>query len=119
DPPNFVVVNDLKTEKNEEGKEEKVGKAQILSAEVGLRDREHVEILSLRTVEKKQPVAIQDVWFVTKGAQGLHDDDPVKLEEEEEEKGKEEKGKEEKGKEEKDKEGKDKEEKGKEEKEKH
>jgi membrane fusion protein (multidrug efflux system) len=89
DPPTVVVVRDLKTEKNEEGKEEKVGKAQILSAEVGLRDREHVEILSLKTLEKKQPVAIQDVLFVTKGAQGLHDDDPVKLEEEEEEKDKE------------------------------
>ncbi len=39
---------------------------------------------------------------MTKGAQGLHDDDAVKLEEEEE-KGKEEKEKEEKGKEEKEK----------------
>ncbi len=93
DPPTVVIVHDLKTEKNEEGKEEKVGKAQFLSAEVGLRDREHVEILSLRTLEKKEPVAIQEVWFVTKGAQGLHDDDAVKLEEEEE-KGKEEKEKE-------------------------
>ena len=102
DPPTVVIVHDLKTEKNEEGKEEKVGKAQILSAEVGLRDREHVEILSLRTLDKKEPVAIQEVWFVTKGAQGLHDDDAVKLEEEEE-KGKEEKEKEEKGKEEKEK----------------
>jgi hypothetical protein len=105
DPPTVVIVHDLKTEKNEEGKEEKVGKAQLLSAEVGLRDREHVEILSLRTLEKKEPVAIQEVRFVTKGAQGLHDDDAVKLEEEEE------KGKEEKGKEEKEKEGKEKEEK--------
>jgi multidrug efflux system membrane fusion protein len=90
DPPTVVVVRDLKTEKNEEGKEEKVGKAQLLSAEVGLRDQEHVEILSLKTRgEKKEPVAIQEVWFVTKGAQGLHDDDPVKIEEEEEGKEKE------------------------------
>ena len=84
-PPTVVVVRDLKTVKNEEGKEEKVGKAQILSVEVGLRDREHVEVLSLKTAEKKQPVAIQDVLFITKGGQGLHDDDPVKLEEEEKE----------------------------------
>jgi RND family efflux transporter MFP subunit len=90
-PPAVVAVRDVKTVKNEEGKEEKVGKAQILSVEVGLRDREHVEVLSLKTAEKKQPVAIQDVLFVTKGGQGLHDDDPVKLEEEEKE---EEKGKE-------------------------
>jgi len=48
--------------------------------------------LSLKTAEKKQPVAIQDVLFITKGGQGLHDDDPVKLEEEEKEN---EKGKEE------------------------
>jgi RND family efflux transporter MFP subunit len=90
-PPTVVAVRDVKTVKNEEGKEEKVGKAQILSVEVGLRDHEHVEVLSLKTAEKKQPVAIQDVLFVTKGGQGLHDDDPVKLEEEEKE---EEKGKE-------------------------
>jgi len=109
EPPTVVAVRDLKTEKNEEGKEEKLGKAQLLSAEVGLRDQEHVEILSLKTRgEKKEPVAIQDVLFITKGAQGLHDDDPVKVEEEEEEKGKEEKGKEGKGKEDEEKEEKEK-----------
>jgi RND family efflux transporter MFP subunit len=89
DPPRVVIVRDLKTEKNEEGKEEKLGKAQVLTAEVGLRDQEHVEILSLKTAEKKEPVAIADVWFVTKGAQGLHDGDPVKLEAGEEKKEKE------------------------------
>jgi membrane fusion protein (multidrug efflux system) len=93
DPPRVVIVHDLKTEKNDEGKEEKVGKAQVLIAETGIRDQEHVEILSLKTAEKKEPVAIADVLFVIKGGQGLHDDDPVKLEEEEEKEREKENGK--------------------------
>ncbi len=93
DPPAVIVVKDLKTEKNKEGKEEKLGKAQVLTAEIGLRDREHVELLRLKAREKKEPVAIDGAWFITKGGHGLQDDDPVKLEEEEEEKGKEEKEK--------------------------
>jgi RND family efflux transporter MFP subunit len=87
DPPAVVVIKDLKTEKNKEGKEEKIGKAQILSADIGLRDREHVEVLSLKTREKKEPVPIEGTWFIIKGGNGLHDDDPVKLEEEEEKEG--------------------------------
>ncbi len=79
----------MKTEKNKEGKEEKIGKAQILSADIGLRDREHVEVLSLKTREKKEPVPIEGTWFIIKGGHGLHDDDPVKLEEEEKESDKE------------------------------
>ncbi len=95
DPPAVVVIKDLKTEKNKEGKEEKIGKAQILTAEIGLRDREHVELLSLKTREKKEPVPIDGAWFIIKGGHGLRDDDPVKLEEEEKENDKEkEKGKE-------------------------
>jgi RND family efflux transporter MFP subunit len=85
DPPAVVVIKDLKTEKNKEGKEEKIGKAQILSADIGLRDREHVEVLSLKTREKKESVPIEGTWFIIKGGHGLHDDDPVKLEEEEKE----------------------------------
>jgi RND family efflux transporter MFP subunit len=95
DPPAVIVVKDLKTEKNKEGKEEKTGKAQILTAEIGLRDHEHVELLSLKTLDKKEPVAIDGAWLIVKGGHGLHDDDPVKLEEEEKEGDKEkEKGKE-------------------------
>ena len=85
DPPAVVVIKDLKTEKNKESKEEKIGKAQILSADIGLRDREHAEVLSLKTREKKEPVPIEGTWFIIKGGHGLHDDDPVKLEEEEKE----------------------------------
>ena len=57
-PPIVVIVDDLKIQKNKEGKEEKIGKAQILSADIGLRDREHVEVLSLKTREKKESVPI-------------------------------------------------------------
>lgn len=89
DPPAVIVVQDLKPEKNKEGKEEKLGKAQILTAEIGLRDREHVELLSLKTREKKEPVPIEGAWFIIKGGHGLHDDDPVKLEEMEKENDKE------------------------------
>lgn len=83
DPPAVIVVQDLKTEKNKEGKEEKLGKAQILTAEIGLRDHEHVELLSLKSREKKELVPIEETWFIIKGGHGLHDDDPVKIEEEE------------------------------------
>ena len=94
DPPAVIVVKDLKTKKNKDGKEEKIGKAQILTAEIGLRDHEHVELLSLKTLDKMEPVAIDGTWFIIKGGHGLHDDDPVKLEEEEKEGDKEkEKGK--------------------------
>jgi RND family efflux transporter MFP subunit len=85
EPPAVIAVHDLKTEKNKDGKEEKIGKTQVLAAEIGLRDHEHVELLSLKTVEKKEPVPIEGTWFITKGGHGLQDDDPVKLEEEEHE----------------------------------
>ena len=84
DPPAVAVIRDLKTEKNKEGKEERLGKAQILAAEIGLRDRDHVELLSLKTRDKKESVPIAETWFIIKGGHGLRDDDPVKLEEEEE-----------------------------------
>ena len=43
-----------------------------------------VEILGLEDPEKKEAVPLQDVLIIVKGAQGLRDDDTVKLEEEEE-----------------------------------
>ncbi len=86
EPPSVIVIKDLKTEKNKDGKEEKIGKAQILAAEIGLRDGEHVELLGLKTPEKKEPVSIEGAWFIIKGGYGLHDDDPVKLESDDKEK---------------------------------
>jgi membrane fusion protein (multidrug efflux system) len=84
DPPAVVIVEDVKTEKKE-GKEEKLGKARKLQAIIGVRDREKhlVQIVRLQDPEKKKEVALKDVLIVTEGGYGLHDDDVVKIEEEE------------------------------------
>ncbi len=84
-PTSVVVVEDVKTEKNAEGHEEKVGKAKKLRALLGVRDRARhlVEIVRLEDPEKGEPVAAHDLLFVTEGGHGLHDDDEVKVEEEE------------------------------------
>jgi RND family efflux transporter MFP subunit len=88
DPPAVVVVEDIKTKKNEEGKEEKVGTAHIYLVTVGLRDRDQqrVEVLALEGAENKKKLPpSKDLLVVTEGGQGLHDDDAMKLEEEKEE----------------------------------
>jgi RND family efflux transporter MFP subunit len=85
EPPLVVVVKDLKTEKNDEGKEEKLGTARRLKAVLGVRDRDHhlVEVVRLEGLEKGEPVPVADTLFVTEGGNGLHEDDRLKLEEEE------------------------------------
>ncbi len=95
DPPAVVVVQEEIEE--HEGKKEKKLKAHVLPVKVGLRDRvnHRVEILSLEAGEKKKAPDIKGLLFVTEGGNGLHDDDPVKLEEEKEENKKEEEKKEE------------------------
>jgi multidrug efflux pump subunit AcrA (membrane-fusion protein) len=84
EPPLVVVVKEVKTEKNEEGKEEKLGKARKLRAVLGVRDRDRhlVEIVRLETPEKGEPVPVREALFVIEGGNGLHDDDALKLEEE-------------------------------------
>jgi RND family efflux transporter MFP subunit len=81
-----VVVEDVETKKDEKGEEEKIGKARRLKATVGVRDREQqlVEILRLEDPEKKKEVSPEGLLFVKEGGHGLHNDDNVKLEEEEE-----------------------------------
>jgi RND family efflux transporter MFP subunit len=84
-------AEDKKGEKPAEGKEEpehggKQGKARRLQARLGVRDdaQKLVEILGLEDPEKKGPVPpLKEAWFVIEGGNGLHTDDPVKLEEEE------------------------------------
>jgi membrane fusion protein (multidrug efflux system) len=85
EPPLVVVVKDLKTEKNEEGKEEKLGKARKLRAVLGVRDRDRhlVEIVRLEPLEKGEPAPVREALFVIEGGNGLHDDDAVKLGEDE------------------------------------
>jgi RND family efflux transporter MFP subunit len=82
DPPEVVVVLDVKTEKKE-GKEEKLGKARKLRAALGVRDRseQRVEIVGLEDPEKKEKFAAGDALFVVEGGYGLHDGDVVKVEE--------------------------------------
>jgi multidrug efflux pump subunit AcrA (membrane-fusion protein) len=86
--PFVVVVQDIKTEKNDEGEEETVGKAHKLRAILGVRDREHnvVEILGLEKGEgeKKEKVPLEDeLRFVVEGGHGLHDGDEVRVQKEE------------------------------------
>jgi RND family efflux transporter MFP subunit len=91
DPPEVVVVEDVKEEKvQEEGKEPKeitVGTARRLRAKVGVRDRvlHVVEILGLDDREKKWKGNFETALFVIENGQGLESGDKVKQEEEEEE----------------------------------
>ena len=85
EPPRVVVVEDVKSEEKE-GKKEQLGKARLLEAVTGVRDRDKhlVEIIGLEDSEKKKPVPpLADVLFVVKGSHGLEDGDAVKIEEEE------------------------------------
>ena len=84
DPPMVVVIQELKTEKNKEGEEEKKGKAKRLRAIVGVRDRNWhvVEILRLEDPETKEVVPLTDALIVVEGGHGLHDADLVKIDEE-------------------------------------
>jgi membrane fusion protein, multidrug efflux system len=87
DPPGVIVFVNMETKKNDQGKEEKVGKAKRLKARIGIRDRRWkvVEILGLEAGEKKETFPLEDALFISEGGQGLQDDDVVKLDEEEEE----------------------------------
>jgi multidrug efflux pump subunit AcrA (membrane-fusion protein) len=85
-PPTVVVVTDVKTTKNAEGKEETTGVARRLQVTLGLRDRtlHQVEIVSLEDPEKdpakKWQGEIKDALFVVEGGTGLQTGDAVKLE---------------------------------------
>jgi RND family efflux transporter MFP subunit len=84
--PTVVVVTDVKTVKNADGKEDTVGVARRLQAVLGVRDRSlhQVEIVSLEDPEKdaakRWKGEVKDALFVTSGGQGLQTGDNVKLE---------------------------------------
>jgi RND family efflux transporter MFP subunit len=86
EPPTVVIVTDIKTEKNAEGKEETTGVARRLQAELGVRDRilHQVEILGVTDPEKdpakKWSGDIKEAQFVVEGGAGLQTGDAVKLE---------------------------------------
>lgn len=80
--PFIVAVENVKTEKNKEGDEEKHGEARKLQAILGIRDRERhvVEILGLEDPEKKEKVAPDGLLFIIEGGHGLHNGDAVRVE---------------------------------------
>ena len=87
-PPTVLVVEDVQDRKNDEGKEEKVGKARRLNAVIGIRDRaaKFVEIVRLEDPEKKWRGTFNDqTKIVVEKGQGIQTGDEVRLEEEEEE----------------------------------
>ena len=85
DPPGVVVLENLEVVKTKEGKEEKRGKARLLRATIGARDRAWhvVELLALENAETKEMVPLKDALIIVEGGQGLHDGDLVKIQVEE------------------------------------
>ncbi len=86
DPPSVIIVEDIKTEKNADGKDEQTGTVRRMRAKVGVHDRvlKQVAILGLEDPEDKWQGDLDKVQFVTKNGQGLETGDAVRLEEEEE-----------------------------------
>jgi HlyD family secretion protein len=83
--PTVVIVTDIKTEKNAEGKEETTGVARRVEAVLGIRDRtlRQIEIVRLEDPEKdpakKWHGEVKDAIFVVEGGNGLQTGDAVKL----------------------------------------
>ncbi|HEY1379064.1 MAG TPA: efflux RND transporter periplasmic adaptor subunit [Gemmataceae bacterium] len=87
DPPAVVVVEDVETKTNADGKEEQTGKARRLRAIIGVRDRvlRQVEVVRLEDPEKKWHGDLEHALVVVEKGQGLQTGDAVKLEVEEDE----------------------------------
>ena len=87
--PTVVIVTDVKTGTNADGKEETTGIARRMRVVLGVRDRtlHQVEIIRLEDPEKdparKWAGEVKDALFVVEGGQGLQTGDAVKLEAEE------------------------------------
>jgi len=85
EPPTVVIVTDVKTVKNADGKENTVGVARRLKVVLGVRDRNlhQVEIVSVEDTEtdpkKKWHGEVKDALFIVEGGQGLQSGDAVKL----------------------------------------
>lgn len=86
EPPTVAIVENVKTEKNAEGKDESTGVARRLQVELGIRDRtlHQVEIVRLIDPEKdpakKWKGDVKDALFIVEGGNGLQTGDNVKLE---------------------------------------
>jgi RND family efflux transporter MFP subunit len=87
EPPSVVIVEDVKTGKNADGKDEQTGTARRMQAVIGVRDRvlKQAAILGLKDQDGKNWQGdLEQVLFVTQKGQGLQTGDAVRLEEEEE-----------------------------------
>jgi RND family efflux transporter MFP subunit len=86
EPPTLVIVENVKTEKNADGKEETTGVARRLQVELGVRDRTLHQVEIVRLIDpEKDPVkkwhgGIKDALFIVEGGAGLQTGDNVKLE---------------------------------------
>jgi RND family efflux transporter MFP subunit len=87
EPPGIVVVEEVETRKNADGKDEQAGKARRLRAVLGVRDRvlHQVEVVRLEDPEKKWKGDLEHALVVVEKGQGVQTGDAVRLEEEEEE----------------------------------
>ena len=83
--PTVVIVENIQTGTNADGKEETTGVARRVQVELGMRDRvlHQVEILRLidpeKDPDKKWKGDIKEAQFVVEGGQGLQTGDAVKL----------------------------------------
>ena len=86
EPPSVIIVEDIKTEKNADGKDEQTGVVRRMRAKIGVRDRvkKLVAILGLEDPEGKWQGELEKVRFVTGNGTGLETGDAVRLEEDEE-----------------------------------
>jgi hypothetical protein len=84
--PTVVIVTDVKTGTNADGKEETTGTARRMKVKIGIRDRNlrQVEIVGIEDAEKDPAKRwtghVKDALFVVEGGQGLQTGDAVKLE---------------------------------------
>jgi len=87
DPPALIVVENVQTKKNADGKDEETGKARRGRAVLGVRDRvlKQVEVLRLEDPEKKWHGDLETALIVVEKGQGLQTGDEVRLEVEEDE----------------------------------
>ena len=84
EPPIVLVVENARTQKDKDGKDEQVGEVRKLQAQLGYRDRANgrVEIVGLTDPEKKWRGTPDDALFIIDGGLGLQTGDVVKLQEE-------------------------------------
>jgi membrane fusion protein, multidrug efflux system len=89
EPPTVIVVEDIETKKNAEGKEEQVGKARVLQVEIGRRDRVLHQVEIIRLIDPEKDAAkrwkgnLESAVFVVERGHGLQTGDTVKLEQDE------------------------------------